>query len=178
VRIENRIEKNREQRIENRDYRHENLQPSIFNLQPFNLPPPVTNLENTQPPEQKSFLIGVVGVCASGKSTLIRGLTERGYRARHIAQEHSYVKYMWQHITNPDVLIFLDVSYPMTVKRRQMSWLESDWEEQQRRLSHAREHAHLYLQTDQLNEGEVLDEVVQFLLKFLANGQFHTTPHP
>jgi len=138
----------------------------------------VNNLENAQKPEQKSPLIGVVGVCASGKSTLIRGLAAYGYRAKHIAQEHSYVKYMWRHITNPDVLIFLDVSYPMTIKRRQMSWLQADWEEQQRRLSHAREHAHFYLHTDQHTEGEVLDEVVQFLLKFWANGQFYTTPHP
>ncbi len=138
----------------------------------------MNNLENVQQHQQKSLLIGVVGVCASGKSTLIRGLMLRGYHARHIAQEHSYVKYMWKHITNPDVLIFLDVSYEMTIKRRQLNWQEADWAEQQRRLSHAREHAHFYLHTDQRNEGEVLDEVVQFLSNFLAKGQFYTTVHP
>ena len=126
--------------------------------------------------QQSAFLIGVVGVCASGKSTLIRGLESRGYRARHIAQEHSYVKDMWKRITNPDVLIFLDASYPVTVKRRQLNWLEADWAEQQRRLSHAREHADLAIQTDQRNADEVLAEVIQFIGEFLAKGQSNTTP--
>ena len=126
--------------------------------------------------QRSSFLIGVVGVCASGKSTLIRGLESRGYRARHIAQEHSYVKDMWKRITNPDVLIFLDASYPVTVKRRQLNWLEADWAEQQRRLSHAREHADLTIQTDQRNVDEVLAEVLQFIGEFLAKGQSNTTP--
>jgi uridine kinase len=133
-------------------------------------------LENDD--RQRSFLIGVVGGCASGKSTLIRGLEARGYHARHIAQEHSYVKNMWKRITNPDVLIFLDVSYVMTIKRRQLNWGETDWQEQQRRLIDAREHADLTIQTDQRNEGEVLDEVIRFLRNFLAKGQFYTTPHP
>jgi uridine kinase len=122
------------------------------------------------------FLIGVVGVCASGKSTLIRGLESRGYHARHIAQEHSYVKDMWKQITNPDVLIFLDASYAMTVERRQLNWFEADWAEQQHRLRHAREHADIIVQTDQRTPDEVLDEVVQFVTKILAKGQFHTTP--
>ena len=126
--------------------------------------------------QRSSFLIGVVGVCASGKSTLIRGLESRGYRARHIALEHSYVKDMWKRITNPDVLIFLDASYPVTVKRRQLNWLEADWAEQQRRLSHAREHADLTIQTDQRNVDEVLAEVLQFIGEFLAKGQSNTTP--
>jgi cytidylate kinase len=126
--------------------------------------------------KSEQFLIGVVGVCASGKSTLIRGLESRGYRARHIAQEHSYVKDMWKRITNPDVLIFLDASYPVTIKRRQLNWLEADWAEQQRRLSHAREHADLTIQTDQRNVDEVLAEVVQFIGEFLTKGQSNTTP--
>jgi adenylate kinase family enzyme len=52
-------------------------------------------------------LVGVVGPCGSGKSTLIAALEAQGYPCRHIAQEHSYVKDMWKRITNPDVLIFL-----------------------------------------------------------------------
>lgn len=138
----------------------------------------MTNLENNLGPKRESLLIGVVGVCASGKSTLIRGLELRGYQVRHIAQEHSYVKNMWKRITNPDVLIFLDASYAMTIQRRQLNWLEADWDEQQRRLSHAREHADFYIHTDQHNAGEVLDKVVQFLLNFSVKGQFYTTPHP
>ena len=52
--------------------------------------------------------IGVVGPCAAGKTTLIAGLRNHGYTAKHIAQEHSYVPAMWQLLTNPDILIYLD----------------------------------------------------------------------
>jgi cytidylate kinase len=115
-----------------------------------------------QPDSQNKPLIGVVGVCASGKSTLIKEMEARGFRMRHIAQEHSYVKDMWKRITNPDVLIFLDVTYPLTVQRRQLDWTEADWAEQQRRLSHAREHADLYIDTDELSIKQVLEIAIAF----------------
>ena len=118
-----------------------------------------------QPDSQKRPLIGVVGVCASGKSTLIKGMESRGFRMRHIAQEHSYVKDMWKRITNPDVLIFLDVNYPLTVQRRQLDWTEADWEEQQRRLLHARAHADLYINTDELSIEQVLEIAIAFVGK-------------
>ena len=111
----------------------------------------------------KSLLLGLVGPCASGKSTLQSGLTSRGYEARHIAQEHSYVPDMWLRITDPDVLIFLDVSFCSTIERRRINWNEADYEEQQRRLQHARCHAHLLIQTDELNEQQVLEEALRFL---------------
>ena len=118
-----------------------------------------------QPDSQNKPLIGVVGVCASGKSTLIKEMEARGFRMRHIAQEHSYVKDMWKRITNPDVLIFLDVTYPLTVQRRQLDWTEADWAEQQRRLSHAREHADLYINTDELSIQKVLEIAIAFVGK-------------
>ena len=118
-----------------------------------------------QPDSQKRPLIGVVGVCAAGKSTLIKGMEARDFRMRHIAQEHSYVKDMWKRITNPDVLIFLDATYPLTLQRRQLNWTEADWAEQQRRLSHAREHANLYINTDDLSIEQVLEIVIAFVGK-------------
>ena len=81
------------------------------------------------------LLIGVVGTCGSGKSTLIAGLEKYGFRCRHIAQEHSYVKYMWQHITNPDILIFLQSSFENSTSRRKLNWVPADHEEQIKRLS-------------------------------------------
>jgi guanylate kinase len=116
-----------------------------------------------KPPSTNGFLIGVVGPCAAGKSTLITGLTQLGYRARHIAQEHSYVKDMWQRLTNPDVLVFLDVSYLNTRQRRKLDWTEADWQEQQHRLQHARENADLYLDTDKLSAEQVLNQVAEFV---------------
>jgi deoxyadenosine/deoxycytidine kinase len=115
--------------------------------------------------KRKPLLVGVVGPCASGKSTLIQGLKERGFNARHIAQEHSYVPDMWQRITDPDLLIFLDASYPVTCARRKLNWNEADWQEQQRRLEHARRHADWYVNTDGLDIPGVLQAVLKFLEK-------------
>ena len=113
-------------------------------------------------------LVGVVGVCASGKSTLIKGLTQIGFSMKHIAQEHSYVKDMWKRITNPDALIFLDASFPVTLSRRQFNWTEEDWIEQQRRLIHARQNADLVINTEYLS----VDEVLQSAIKFIENLKF------
>jgi deoxyadenosine/deoxycytidine kinase len=107
--------------------------------------------------------IGVVGPCSSGKSTLVAGLKQRGYQARPIAQEHSYVPYMWQRITNPDVLIYLDVSYENAQQRRWLNWSLEDYAEQLHRLCHARQHANLYVDTDPLTIPEVLEAVLRFL---------------
>jgi cytidylate kinase len=122
--------------------------------------------DNSEGLKNKGILIGVVGVCASGKSTLVKGLEARGYRTRHIAQEHSYVKDMWKRITNPDLLIYLDVSYPITIQRRNLNWTEADYAEEQRRLVHAREHADLYVNTDPLSIEEVLEQVIRFIVTF------------
>ena len=111
----------------------------------------------------KDFLIGVVGPCAAGKSTLIQGLLEFGLSARHIAQEHSMVPDMWKRLTNPDVLIFLDVSYPPTIKRKNMGWTETEYNEQRLRLQHAIQNADLYIHTDLLTIEEVRNEALSFI---------------
>ena len=116
-------------------------------------------------PARHSPVIGVVGPCGSGKSTLIAGLEKAGYKGRHIAQEHSYVPYMWQRIAHPDLLIFLDASFTVWTARRRLNWTEVDFQEQARRLSHAREHADLIIQTDALSIQAVLDYVLDFLAR-------------
>lgn len=108
-------------------------------------------------------LIGVVGPCGSGKTTLINGLRAFNLNLRHIAQEHSYVAGMWQRITNPDLLIFLDASYPETIRRRQLNWTVEEYQEQHRRLAHARAHADFYLMTDGLSPAQVIQQVASFL---------------
>ncbi len=113
----------------------------------------------------KALKIGVVGVCASGKSTLTARLKALGYEARHIAQEHSYVQDMWQRIANPDLLIYLEVSYPVTLARRSFDWREKDYQVQIARLAHAREHANLIIHTDTLDP----DAVLTIALRFLEN---------
>lgn len=108
-------------------------------------------------------VIGVVGPCAAGKTTLIHGLMKHEIVARHIAQEHSYVPHMWQRITNPDVLIFLDVSFDETLRRKKLNWTSAEYKEQQRRLQHAREHQDLLINTDSMKPSEILHIVLEFL---------------
>jgi hypothetical protein len=115
----------------------------------------------------RKLLIGVVGPCASGKSTLINRLSARGMNVRHIAQEHSYVPSMWEKITHPDILIFLMVSYPLTITRNQLDWTIAEYEEQLYRLRHAYEHAHLLIETDDLSPQDVENRVVAFLTQLL-----------
>lgn len=109
------------------------------------------------------LIIGIVGPCAAGKSTLIAGLKEHGYQARHIAQEHSYVPAMWKRITKPDVLIYLDVSYPLSVQRLNLTWTLAEYAQEQNRLRHARQYADLYIPTDNLSPEEILERVLEFL---------------
>jgi len=94
---------------------------------------------------------------------LIDGLASYGYRTRHIAQEHSYVKDMWKRLTNPDLLVFLNVTYEVSQQRRPMNWTEAEYQEQQRRLAHARQHADLLLETDNLSLQQVLEQVLAFV---------------
>ena len=72
---------------------------------------------------------------------------------------------MWKRISNPDVLIFLQASFPVCTKRRNLNWNESEFAEQQRRLSHALAHADLIVETDALTQQEVAQHVLAFLEK-------------
>ena len=109
------------------------------------------------------MIIGIVGPCAAGKSTLISSLREVGYSCKHIAQEHSYVQDMWKRISNPDILIYLDVSYQVSLERRRMNWSEDEFNQQIYRLKNAKEYADFYLNTDQLTIDEVLKQTLEFL---------------
>ena len=113
-------------------------------------------------------LIGIVGPCGAGKSTLLAGVEKRGYRCRHIAQEHSYVKSMWQIITHPNILIYLKCSFENSTSRRNLNWISADHEEQLRRLSHAREHADLIIDTDLQNADDVLVQALDYLKKHIS----------
>ena len=114
-------------------------------------------------PESRRLLIGVAGPCGSGKSTLIAGLELEGYICRQIAQEHSYVPYMWERITNPDILVFLNATFSVCTLRRRLNWTNEDYKEQLRRLAHAHQHADLIIETDNISPAQVLARVVEFL---------------
>ncbi len=109
------------------------------------------------------MIIGIVGPCGAGKSSLVASIKSLGFQARHIAQEHSYVPDMWKRMTHPDVLIYLDVSYENTILRRKLDWTLEEYQEQVRRLRHARQFADYYIDTNLLS----LDDVRKAALAFI-----------
>lgn len=117
-----------------------------------------------EPPPNKQMRIAVVGPCSSGKTTLCRALAAHGYETRHPAQEHSYVPNMWQRITQPDILIYLDLDYATAQQRR--PYIDGGPQRlanQHKLLAHAREHCDYYLNTSGLTPQEVQTAVLQFL---------------
>lgn len=99
--------------------------------------------------------IGVVGACGTGKSELVSRLNQHGYYALQIAQEHSFVPGMWQKLSKPDILIYLQASYRTTILRKKFHWTENEYQEQLHRLRHAKANADLIVDTDQLTLDEV-----------------------
>ena len=73
------------------------------------------------------------------------------------------MQYMWQRITNPDVLVFLNASFEVSTRRRKLNWTEADYDEQQRRLTHARQHADIIIETDTLTPEKVLANALEFI---------------
>jgi len=108
--------------------------------------------------------IGIVGPCSSGKSTLARALRTLGYRVKEIMQEHCAAPMMWRRISNPDVLVYLDVSMDVAAQREGLPQPSSWWvEEREFRLAHARVHCDLYVDTSALTPADVLAQVVDYL---------------
>lgn len=108
--------------------------------------------------DPSTFKVAVVGVCASGKSTLVRGLRELGYDAYSVAQEHSGVPYLWSR-REPAFVVVLDAAFETVRQRRSVSYGPDRIDEQRRRLAHALEHAQLVLPTDDLTIEQVRDTV-------------------
>lgn len=117
-------------------------------------------------PERVPGRIAVVGPCASGKSELVSRLQALGYEARQCAQEHSYVPDMWQRISRPQILIYLDASPPALAARRATAADEHYLRLERQRLAHARSHCDLYVDTSAMDQEGVLRRVVQALTEF------------
>jgi len=109
----------------------------------------------------------IVGICGSGKTVLAQGLRRMGYQVRECGQEHSEVPYMWQAVSRPDVLIYLDASEEVIRQRGQRHYIKGCVEEQRLRLLHARDHCDLYVMTDDLTESQVLKLVAEFLARYV-----------
>ncbi len=111
--------------------------------------------------------IAIVGVCASGKTTLVAGLRAAGYDAYNVAQEHSCIHDFWSK-HQPDLLVMIDATMPAIHQRRKVYWDENRLAVQHQRLTDAREHANLYIQTDALSAAAVRARVIAFVKEWEA----------
>ncbi|MCE7983879.1 MAG: hypothetical protein DYG89_22120 [Caldilinea sp. CFX5] len=101
-------------------------------------------------------VIKVVGVSASGKSTLVARLRQAGYNARAVSQEHSNVLTLWQQFDRTSVLIYLDASLEIQRQRRpDVTWDAANLQMEQSCLAHARDHADLKIDTAALTSETV-----------------------
>lgn len=109
-------------------------------------------------------IIKVVGVSASGKSTLVASLRQAGYNARAVSQEHSSVSTLWQQFDHTRVLIYLAASLEVQRQRRpDVTWDAANLQMEQSCLTHARDHADLKIDTTALTPETVWRIVEAFL---------------
>jgi len=104
--------------------------------------------------------IAVVGTCASGKSTVVAALRQRGFDAFVVSQEHSIVHDLWNH-QNPDVLVYLDVEYQTVQARRGTAWPRWIYDEQIERLHDARSRANVIVDTGTLSLDETVARIIE-----------------
>lgn len=116
------------------------------------------------------MLIAVVGVCVSGKTTLVKRLQELGLEAYNVAQEHSGIKKLWNR-RQPDILVMLDADLPAIRKRRSVPWGEDRLAVQRERLRDAKQHADLFIQTDLLSKEDVVQIVLDYIRRDVQYGQ-------
>jgi hypothetical protein len=129
----------------------------------------------TQRRPQPLSVVKVVGLSASGKSTLVAGLRAAGYDARAVSQEHASVPDLWRRFDMPAVLIYLGVSLAVQGRRRaDVTWTQAAHDDERARLVHAYAHADLRLDTSDLSPAKVLD----MARRFLEGLKLHRADHP
>jgi RNase adaptor protein for sRNA GlmZ degradation len=103
--------------------------------------------------------IAIVGTCASGKTSVVAALRDRGYDAYAVAQEHSEIASLWAHLS-PDRVVCLETSLATVRARREDDrWPQWIYDLQVGRLSDARSHADVVIQTDHLSVEMIADEI-------------------
>lgn len=120
-------------------------------------------------------LIKIVGVSASGKSTLVATLRSLGYNARPVSQEHSDVAELWKQFGFPRILIFLDNDLEGQRSRRpDVKWDAASLLVEQDRLRSARAQADLRIHTAALT----VDQVSRMVVAFLEANRIHRAQAP
>jgi len=100
----------------------------------------------------------IVGVCASGKSTLAELLRQEGRQARTIAQEHSHIPDLWSWSGSPHT-VYLHASFDVVKQRRRSFMHLQNYEAQLHRLRAARAAASVRVDTSELTPEQVYELV-------------------
>src|SRR6476660_778659 len=82
--------------LSNTDYRHARWPTTSSPHPQSQIQNPKLALERSEGSKIQNPRVVVVGVCSSGKSTLVGRLKTAGYDAHACSQEHSYVPHLWQ----------------------------------------------------------------------------------
>ena len=106
--------------------------------------------------------IVVIGPCASGKTSLTSHLQRLGYDALACGQEHSEITELWRH-QEPDVVIGLRIELDTLRRRRSSDWPEEIYDRQMTRLESGYRNADLMVDSDEIDQEEVADQVVAWL---------------
>jgi hypothetical protein len=109
----------------------------------------------------KSDPIVLVGVCASGKSTVAQLLQRQGLLARAVAQEHSRVPWLYAHL-GPGWIVCLCANWETVHRRRPLAFAPDFYEREWLRIREARASAHLIIHTDYLTAPEVTDLIISW----------------
>ena len=103
--------------------------------------------------------VAVVGVCGSGKSTVVERLRQLRFDAYAVGQEHSIVRDLWNH-QRPDRVVYLQASLEAVRARRGAAWPGWIYELQLQRLADASRHACVVVDTGSCGIDETVERIV------------------
>lgn len=94
---------------------------------------------------------------------MVKLLRDQRIDAYAVAQEHSIIKDLWRR-QQPDFVLYLDVSLEELRRRRNNpDWPSWIFDEQERRLDDAKQHATLVIDTDQVEPSVVVERWLSFV---------------
>lgn len=113
----------------------------------------------------EALKILLLGICASGKTTIAKSLTKQGYDVGVCSQEHSQNPQLWRR-QNADFVVVLDCQKSTAEKRRQKKMNLRAYQEQKQKLLDARDHCHLFLPTDNDTVEETAKKIITVYREF------------